>query len=538
MGTGPTSSAAPQSTQIEVVAGVRNLTPPTPADTQACALQVDAVGNLLVNVAASGGGSSATQVEGTTAADTAAVGFPVLVAGTDNAGVVQELPVADAGTTTPERTVIVGGSDGTNVRARATDTSGREIVVGAAAADAAVSGNPVLVAGVDNAGNVQELPVADSATAAPSQVLVVGGVEPGGSTVRSIQTDVTGRLANVYLQTGADAIANTNLASPVTTVSGAVTTLLTIGNFLFNGTTWDRQRSGGATGAAMVAGAAAADAAASGNPVLIGGVDAAGNVQELPVADAGTAVPAPVLVIGGKNNSGNVLPLQLDFTGNIPIASAAGAFGDGNSNTQIFPSNLNSSQIFNVNYPFLFNGTTWDRQRSAGIGDAVASTGIAASAAYSEYTSTAPAPTTGQYSALQSDHAGALFVKPIRRSETVSQATTIASSGAATTVLAAQAAGIFADISALIITVTPLAGAVADTAFTATLSDGTNTYIYDLDTGATGSTTVSGVPSLGLNAQFNPPLPATTAATAWTIQLSSAAVTVHITVVAVRQKAS
>jgi hypothetical protein len=39
------------------------------------------------------------------------------------------------------------GYDGANVRAALTDTSGRQIVVGAAAAGAIVSGNPVLMAG-------------------------------------------------------------------------------------------------------------------------------------------------------------------------------------------------------------------------------------------------------------------------------------------------------------------------------------------------------------------------------------------------------
>jgi hypothetical protein len=145
----------------------------------------------------------------------------------------------------------------------------------------------------------------------------------------------------------------------------------------------------------------------------------------------------------------------------------------------------------------------------------------------------APSMTTGQSVAAQCDYVGSQFIKPYRRSQTTSKATTIALSAAATTVLAAQAAGIFADISSLVISITP--AAVTAIQFTATLSDGTNSYIYDLDTGITAATAAEGV---GLNLTFNPPLPATTAATAWTIQLSVATVTVHITVVAVLQKAS
>lgn len=146
---------------------------------------------------------------------------------------------------------------------------------------------------------------------------------------------------------------------------------------------------------------------------------------------------------------------------------------------------------------------------------------------------TAPSLAAGQSVAVQCDYVGSVFVKPYRRSQTASQATTITNSGATITVLAAQAAGIFADLSKLVIAVTP--AATTGTAFTATLSDGTKSYIYDMDTGVAGATAIEGVP---VNLDFNPPLPASSAATAWTVTLSVATVTVHITVVAALQKAS
>jgi hypothetical protein len=152
-------------------------------------------------------------------------------------------------------------------------------------------------------------------------------------------------------------------------------------------------------------------------------------------------------------------------------------------------------------------------------------------ATISQYSTTAPAPTNAQVMAVQSDSSGSIFVKPIRRSETVVKATTITNSTTATTVVTAQAAGIFADVSSLVITVTP--AATTALVFTATLSDGTNSYIYDMDTGTVASSV--GFP---INIIFNPPLIATTAATAWTITLSVNTVTVHITTVAVLQKAS
>jgi hypothetical protein len=142
---------------------------------------------------------------------------------------------------------------------------------------------------------------------------------------------------------------------------------------------------------------------------------------------------------------------------------------------------------------------------------------------------TAPSLTTGQSVAQQADYAGSVFVKPIRRSQTVAQATACTTQ-AATIVLAAQAAGVFADISHLSLTVLAVA---IDLNFTVTLSDGTNNYLFNVNSG--GVTSPS--PGTGVFIDFNPPLPATTAATAWTLTMSTAE-TVNVNIVAVLQKAS
>jgi hypothetical protein len=142
-----------------------------------------------------------------------------------------------------------------------------------------------------------------------------------------------------------------------------------------------------------------------------------------------------------------------------------------------------------------------------------------------------PSLSTGQTIGAQCDTNGSLFVKPYRRSQTTAQATTITNSSTATTVLAAQAAGVFADISYLNITVLPVATTAIT--FTATLSDGTRSFVYHLSSGVSPATG-----TYHINSEFNPPLPATTAAVAWTVALSVATVTVAIKVVAVLQKAS
>lgn len=147
------------------------------------------------------------------------------------------------------------------------------------------------------------------------------------------------------------------------------------------------------------------------------------------------------------------------------------------------------------------------------------------------YNTSATAPANGQIEPLQLDSGANLFVNHIRRSMLAAKATTIASSSGATTVVTAPGANVFADLVLLVITCT---GTATNTASTATLSDGTASYIFDLNTGGTTTFTQGSL----INIIFDPPLPATSSATAWTIALSSAAITVHITTNAILQKAA
>jgi hypothetical protein len=240
---------------------------------------------------------------------------------------------------------------------------------------------------------------------------------------------------------------------------------------------------------AIVTGAAAADAAAVGNPVLVAGVDGSGNVQELPVADANTVAPAQTLITGGVFNtvepaitSGNVAPIQLDSKGNTIVVG-----------TQPQGSTRQGSPVM--------MGATKD-----------SSTG----------------PNTfsdNNVIVLQTNSAASLFVKPYRRNETIAKATTISLTLTAATVVAASGSGLlFTDLCSIFISTTP--AATTALVFTATLSDGTASYIFDMDTGTVASSV--GAP---INITFNPPLKATTANVIWTLQLSVNTVTVHVTTV-------
>lgn len=106
-------------------------------------------------------GSAVTQpVSGTVTANAGTGNFTVVqaTAANLNATVIQGTAAnlraqtsseSNTGSAVPTQAAMVGGSDGTNLRAISTDSSGRQIVIGAAAAGAAVTGNPVLVAGSD-----------------------------------------------------------------------------------------------------------------------------------------------------------------------------------------------------------------------------------------------------------------------------------------------------------------------------------------------------------------------------------------------------
>lgn len=147
------------------------------------------------------------------------------------------------------------------------------------------------------------------------------------------------------------------------------------------------------------------------------------------------------------------------------------------------------------------------------------------------YNSTAPTPAATATVNLQADYGGDLFVKPIRRSFTAAKPTNIASTTSATTIVSAAGSNIYADLSHLSITVLPVATTAIT--FTATLSDGTNSYIYCLSTGVSPATG-----SYPVLENFNPPLPAASTNTAWTLQLSVNTVTVNVITNAVYQKAS
>jgi len=131
------------------------------------------------------------------------------------------------------------------------------------------------------------------------------------------------------------------------------------------------------------------------------------------------------------------------------------------------------------------------------------------------YNSSAPFTTAGTSTPMQLDAYGNLFVNNIRRSQVVPVTGNIASTAAAT-LCAAPGAGVYADLSTLVLTLRE--GTTANTFFGVNVSDGTHTYRFNF-LSQDVATFQSAAP---LVVEFDPPLPATNADTAWTIALTSA----------------
>lgn len=141
--------------------------------------------------------------------------------------------------------VLIAGQDGTNVQSIFTDTTGRQVIVGAAADGGAVAGNPVLIAGSDGT-NAETLltdssgrlnivgAAADGAAVAGNPVLVAGS---DGTNTQTISTDTNGYVnvnaTVVETSTGTVAyyatvtsVANNTTGTITYTTSGGVTFFL------------------------------------------------------------------------------------------------------------------------------------------------------------------------------------------------------------------------------------------------------------------------------------------------------------------------
>lgn len=216
--------------------------------------------------AGGGTGTSASQAQGTAADGAAAVGNPVQTGGVDGSG---------------------------NVQAFATDTSGNQAVVGNIASAATDSGNPVKAGTKYNS---------TRPTFTDGQRADLQGDNRGNASV----------LPCLSQTAAADAFTNGNIGWCRDQANSTILAMATAG-YLYNGSTWDRQR--GDTTGTYVVGNVAHDAVNSGNPVGMGGY-------------ASDTRPTDVAV-GDRVNA------WMSLAGQHQVAGVAGTAADGVSNTQI-----------------------------------------------------------------------------------------------------------------------------------------------------------------------------------------------------------
>jgi hypothetical protein len=120
----------------------------------------------------------------------------------------------------------------------------------------------------------------------------------------------------------------------------------------------------------------------------------------------------------------------------------------------------------------------------------------------------------GQVSNIMTDKMGRQVVVQGHTRELVGkQATTITSSTTATTVVTAGGASVFTDLTSLTVTNS------SATATLVTLSDGTVSMVFNVPGGG------------GFTMPFNPPMPATTANTAWTLTCGTSVASIYCNVV-------
>lgn len=186
-------------------------------------------------------------------------------------------------------------SDGTNARHLLGDTSGRQIMVGAAATDAVVAGNPVYVGGLASTAT----PAAVSADGdAVALWLTRNGAlniaDAGGSITVDGSVTVSGTVTSN---------AGTGFAAVATAGSAVVTTGYMME--VSDGTN-ARHAAADTSGRQIMVGAVAADAVAAGNPVYVGGY-------------ASTATPTAM------SADGDSVPFWLTRNGALNIADAGGS---------------------------------------------------------------------------------------------------------------------------------------------------------------------------------------------------------------------
>jgi hypothetical protein len=138
--------------------------------------------------------------------------------------------------------------------------------------------------------------------------------------------------------------------------------------------------------------------------------DAVSNsATQVPQTQSGANIYTPTFMYGYAAGLGTWSRVRLDNTGTPYTATGNLGHSDGISNSQTAPFANTGGAIYYPTYGYGFNGSTWDRLKTAAGGPNIANTGILATSNYAFYPGTTPGTiTSGNYSPLGLDVYGNL----------------------------------------------------------------------------------------------------------------------------------
>lgn len=345
-------------------------------------------------------GSAVTQpVSGTVTANAGTGNFTVIQSTASNLRA-QLASESTTGAAIPSTAVMVGGSDGANLRSIFLDSSGRQIIIGAAANGAAVAGNPVLIAGSDGT-NARSIRTATDGTVR---------VDPTGTTTQPVSGTVSAAQSGTWNIT--------NISGTVSLPTGAATEASLIKLTLAQGST-----TSGQTGA-----------------LILGAVT--------------TAAPS--------YTTGQSSPLSLDTTGALRITGSISAsnpsVGSNNAAIPTSSTQIGGSDGTNLQAARVFDGDTGGgTQFILGVGLRKAASGGTVEAGTStdplrtDPTGTTTQPVSGTVTANQG---GTWTVQPGNTANTTPWLATVSQGGNNAVVKAASTAAVAAD-PALVVAISP-----------------------------------------------------------------------------------
>lgn len=298
---------------------------------------------------------------------------PVPVSGTVTAA---NASVSTTGSTVPASATMIGGSDGTNLKAVKVSSTG--------------------VVSVDGSATTQPVSLATNTPTIQAGSSIIGKVgidqtTPGTTNKVSIGTDGTVAI-NAALPTGSNAIGSiTNTAFGVNNASGASAVNIQDGgnSITVDGTVAATQS--GTWNVTNVSGTVSLPTGASTETTL-----STLNTKFPTAAALADAIANPTTHITGS--------ALLGFNGTT--WDRIRTDGTDNDADPVATTGILSVEAHGQS----FNGTNWDRVRTAGIGNNVVSTGLQIGAAYGQYNATLPTLTDTRYTSLQTDINGNLKI--------------------------------------------------------------------------------------------------------------------------------